>query len=45
MVAAQLGCSDNYALAVIKERAVAVDLSVEEIALAIVEGHIRLGRG
>ena len=41
MVSAQVGCTDDQALALMQERARAVDMSVEEIARAIVERHIR----
>jgi hypothetical protein len=43
MVSAQVGCNDDQALSLMLERARAraVDLSIEEIALAVVERHIR----
>jgi L-cysteine desulfidase len=41
MVSAQVGCTDEQALALMQARARAVDLPVEEIALAVVERHIR----
>jgi hypothetical protein len=45
IVSTQLGWSENHALALIRERAGAIDLPVEEIALAVVEGHIRFRPG
>ena len=41
MVSAQVGCTDAEAVSLLQERARAVDLSVEEVALAVVERHIR----
>ena len=41
LVAAQTGCTDDQALILLEERARSVGLGVEEIALAVVEHHIR----
>jgi hypothetical protein len=41
MVSAQVGCTGDQALILIERRARSDDLSVEDIALAVVERHIR----